>query len=249
MSHPAIEPLQLLLLVGVLALAGCAATPSPRVAGPPASVAAQMFAGEMQFYMPACADGGVACPRNVVFGIGEITLNTPNRFREFVQAFPAAYASTFGVALDSPGGNLLAGMQLGAIFREGGWNTVAGFVYTDKDMHPRTAVCASACSYAFLGGVNRFMFTDGTLGVHRFTGGVSVAATQETIVYVNLYLDRMGVSRTLQMLAGLHQRRQYHLADGQPGGGTACGVHDAGDGEGGSGGGTVVRRQTVGGDQ
>jgi hypothetical protein len=114
------------------------------------------------------------------------------RFRQFVGAHPTAYSSSVAVVLDSPGGDLAAGMMLGEMLRQGGWNTTVGASYHFQGT-ARVALCTSACVYAFVGGVNRIMMRDGTLGVHKFfyVRGGGAAAAQETVAHVNLYLDRM----------------------------------------------------------
>jgi hypothetical protein len=73
----------------------------------------------------------------------------------------------------SPGGSLLPALKLGELIRAGGYNTSLG------------EICASACAYALIGGVNRYIAqkdsgvdrdydnrnvdADGTkLGIHQF---------------------------------------------------------------------------------
>jgi hypothetical protein len=188
-------------LVLGLVVAGCA-VPSPRVSAPtppsPPAVAA------MEFYMPdpKCAFGDPSCMR-VIYGIGEITDDTGRQFAAIAAENAAVFATTIGVVLDSPGGTLSGGLLLGDAIRRGGFNTIAGFTYRAPNGTMRVSSCLSACAWAFAGGVNRFMFADGSLGVHRFYGAASVATAQEVTAYVNLYLDRMGVSRVLQDVASL----------------------------------------------
>jgi hypothetical protein len=81
------------------------------------------------------------------------------------------------VFLDSPGGNLLAGMQLGRILRDAGVNTYVGSVAADNEHKfagkPGIKLvpggCYSACSLAFLGGVYRYAIDGSQYGVHRFS--------------------------------------------------------------------------------
>jgi hypothetical protein len=105
------------------------------------------------------------------------------------------------VLLDSPGGNVAASMALGDLLRQGNWNTATGVAYGTG-----VATCASACVYSFAGGRNRLMFGDGTLVVHQFAfprGAGSAATAQVTTAVINLYLDRMDISRVLQDVAGV----------------------------------------------
>lgn len=60
------------------------------------------------------------------------------------------------IRFDSPGGSLIAGVELGIWLREKGFKTEA-------------TMCASACLYAFLGGTKRTAVGDRPLlGIHRF---------------------------------------------------------------------------------
>jgi hypothetical protein len=66
------------------------------------------------------------------------------------------------VWLNSPGGNLYAGMQLGRIIREHGAST---HIIDSRTLLP--GECYSACALAFLGGVHRFIDNGARYGVHR----------------------------------------------------------------------------------
>jgi hypothetical protein len=60
------------------------------------------------------------------------------------------------VVLRSPGGNLLAGLQIGRTARQRGFLTVI----------PSLTNCSSACALAWLGGTPRFMARDSLIGFH-----------------------------------------------------------------------------------
>lgn len=83
---------------------------------------------------------------------GDITENTPSDFLAYFEKHP--YAPKI-IRFDSPGGNLEAGLKLGTLIRKLGFSTRADF-------------CASACAYAFMGGVERQLAGRQKLGVHRF---------------------------------------------------------------------------------
>jgi hypothetical protein len=158
----------------------------------------------MQFYgpRPDCAAGDPLCVR-AIYGIGEITDGTAAAFASVVAANPELFAGADGIVLDSPGGTLVGGLLLGDALRRAGYNTITGLTYQMPDGTFRVARCLSACAWAFAGGINRFMLADSSLGVHRFYGTNSAAFAQEVTAYINLYLDRMGVSRVLQDVASL----------------------------------------------
>ena len=75
---------------------------------------------------------------------------------------------SLNVAFNSKGGSLAGGIRLGRLIRRLGMATSVGktvpeerFYKTDK------GICYSACAYAFLGGVRRFV-NAGEFGVHQF---------------------------------------------------------------------------------
>jgi hypothetical protein len=87
----------------------------------------------------------------------EITADTPRAF----EAFVAANQPPGIVRLNSPGGNLAAGLILGEMLRAGGYLTEVGASTRILDAVERglfdraPGTCASACAYAFLGGTSR----------------------------------------------------------------------------------------------
>src|SRR5690606_20228716 len=97
-----------------------------------------------------CGDPGCG---GWIDAIGDVTASTPTDFANFLARTPHPPQA---IRFTSPGGNLLAGLKLGEIIRQHKFNTEAVF-------------CASACAYAFLGGVER-SYADGQskFGVHRF---------------------------------------------------------------------------------
>lgn len=102
------------------------------------------------------------------------------------------------VIFDSPGGNLYSAMEHGRVLRSLNIGTV----------QIRNMPCASACSLAFLGGVQRYA-EPGSIAVHRnffsddFTGGrdEAVAAVQAVTADVLAYLKEMDVDPELLQLA------------------------------------------------
>jgi hypothetical protein len=125
-------------------------------------------------------------------GIGTITKETPAEFGRFL-ATDAARASR-DLSLHSAGGDVIAGMELGRAIRQARMNTsiersipLEGLmkVYRYKD-----PACASACAYAFLGGVSRSYSADALYGLPRNDADPR-------------YLEEMGIDpRQLQALAG-----------------------------------------------
>lgn len=99
---------------------------------------------------------------------GEITSSTPSDFDNFYASSPIAQAQP--IVFNSPGGDLDAGLQLGYRIRRLGLQTSVGKTVPDgfgQSEIRDDAVCASACSWAFLGGVVRNALPD-QIGVHQF---------------------------------------------------------------------------------
>ena len=80
--------------------------------------------------------------------------------------------------LDSPGGNVLEGIELGRVIREAGLLTYVGRHNPDNYVSLPGA-CFSACSLAFLGGRFRYIEKGSVYGVHRFSFGGDVGNTTD----------------------------------------------------------------------
>ena len=125
---------------------------------------------------------------------GTIERGDAKRFKDFWDE--NAYDSfRFIVSLDSPGGSLMDGIEIGQFIRKNGAHTevrrysaeVAGQYYREE--RPG-AECYSACALAFMGGVEREVANDGKIGFHQFYGGSSTSATEamETTQYISAFL-------------------------------------------------------------
>lgn len=140
-----------------------------------ATPAAAQSSATMQFEL--ASNGGASCCEWIT-AEGVITKQTPDDFKAFLKEWKK-WGSLEGstVRLNSPGGNLIAGMQLGELFRNGRFSTEVGSTITSTEkrfgnlppVSTKTAgVCMSACAYAFLGGVNRSARA-GEVGFHQFS--------------------------------------------------------------------------------
>lgn len=121
------------------------------------------------------------------------------------------------IFLDSPGGNFLAGWELGRAIRKYGFSTGVGrWVRSPEDVAASSEAgrCASACAYAFLGGIGRTAYA-GEIGVHQFYDpeaspsstkpvySAKVMAEQQEIIAQALeYVNEMGVSSEFLRTAG-----------------------------------------------
>ena len=118
-------------------------------------------------------NGGNCSQCTWIHAEGVIDRDTPKRFEEFVAKYRRSTSdSAKTVVLHSPGGNLLGGMRLGEAIRRQGLDTRLaddGPKIPGKDAYADLkSECYSACAYAFLGGVNRYIDKETRLGVHQF---------------------------------------------------------------------------------
>lgn len=119
------------------------------------------------------AGGGALCSSHcapVIAADGEITDATPDDFRAFLQANAAARGGQIAVFIDSPGGKIVGGIELGKLFRKFGVTaSVARINATGGGAAAETAggICFSACVYALMGAKRRIAPQGSQIGVHR----------------------------------------------------------------------------------
>jgi hypothetical protein len=152
-----------------------------------------------------------------VFAEGQIAPGDTARFRAFVIAHGLTWSR---VVLNSPGGSLAEGVELGKAIRELHFDTEVGFAPLGTDQ-PTGAMCASSCAYAFAGGVYRFYSTKyARLGIHQFyfedDRAVSVSDIQIVSGALISYLNEMGVDANAFTLAtSAHGNGIVWLSDDQ----------------------------------
>jgi len=128
--------------------------------------------------------------QTVILAVGQIDQQTPEQFKAIAKDFP----SGSWVALSSPGGSVVGGLQFGKLIRELGFNTTIG----STDYSPPN--CFSSCAYAFVGGTQRSVPEGSKYGIHQFRGtnkALSEDASQKISATLGAYLDVMGVDRRL----------------------------------------------------
>lgn len=128
---------------------------------------------------------------------GEIDKTAPARL---AAALARNNISGGNVLINSPGGNLFAGMELGQIIRKKGLSTYVAKEGAKKfDSQP--GGCYSACVFAYTGGYYRYSKDGSQIGVHRFftptPGSTDLDAAQITSAVVINYLAEMGVDVAL----------------------------------------------------
>ena len=110
---------------------------------------------------------------------GEIVQGDADRFRDIVRT-----VNIGAVLFESPGGNLLEGLQIGRAIREANFTT---------GVAPENA-CASACALAWLGGTTRYMAPTALVGFHSAyveeNGRVSQSGVGNALI--GAYLNELG---------------------------------------------------------
>ena len=109
----------------------------------------------------------------VVILEGPLVEDDEDRFATKTASLPSAF-----VAFSSDGGSLAAGLRIGEAIRRKGFSTIV----------PDGRRCASACAFAWLGGIERFLGTDARIGFHAAS---SPASDGETGVLP--YLTKIGL--------------------------------------------------------
>jgi hypothetical protein len=148
-------------------------------------------AGAMTF---ETIDGSGPCAsRGCVFASGAIDEHSGPAFAAFLKTSKVGPGGL--VILDSPGGDLLQSLVLGNEIRAAGLaTTVQG--YDRRTGRLQAGACASACAYAFLGGVERTVSEGSRIGVHQIystdgTWNLSAQDGMELMSLVAIHLDRL----------------------------------------------------------
>ncbi|MDA9512077.1 hypothetical protein XI04_03185 [Bradyrhizobium sp. CCBAU 11430] len=99
---------------------------------------------------------------------GRIDADTPQLIERYIEQNSVPYGSH--VIINSPGGNLFAGMELGRLFRKHGFTIDIGkkVLASKKRFDTEVGGCYSSCAVAYLGGQFRYLTAGSHYGVHRF---------------------------------------------------------------------------------
>lgn len=96
---------------------------------------------------------------------GEIDKHAAQRLSTEIESNNIRYATVY---LNSPGGDLLGGIQLGRLIRKHRFSTRIGTQRLDGVIKA-DARCISACALAFVGGYFRYQDSGSVIGVQRFS--------------------------------------------------------------------------------
>lgn len=132
-----------------------------------------------------------------VYADGVIDKGAPARLRSLLEHDHIPDRSH--IVLNSPGGDLLAGIELGRLIREHDLRTYIG-AWPDTPFQQKRGICLSACALTFLGGSFRFA-DNGVYGVHRFyalrSGPQDSDIAQILSAAIIQYIRDMGVDTRL----------------------------------------------------
>jgi len=139
---------------------------------------------------------------------GWIDANSTQKFIQLISSLPKQIT----VLLNSAGGELIAGIELGQTIRDKGFYTQVGRVSLLNPQEKRrnlsqyrieSGECLSACALAFIGGAKRTLNEHSILGVHPIKFNQSKTASnqaqdaQKAITVLGRYIESMGIDRRM----------------------------------------------------
>lgn len=156
--------------------------------------------------------------RHFIAASGEIDVTAPQRFEAFLNEKRIQNKSAY-VYLDSPGGSVLAGLEIGRIIRKFELSTGIGKITGQnyEKFEIEDGGCYSACTFAYVGGVFRFIDKRSEFGLHRFTTSLdletadALTLSQLTSARIITFLEDMGVSSDLFSFASTVPEDQIRL--------------------------------------
>jgi hypothetical protein len=190
-------------------------------------IAAPAHAEDMSFR--AIALGSESCGARcelVVAAEGEIVEGTPGAFLSFVRQNVGGGKLHGVVLLDSPGGKVVASMELGRTLRRLGMSVIVARPAAESaDL--AAGRCYSACVYALMGGLKRVIPPQSQVGIHRmFNYSMGFALTEGGLFrernyddggmleMLSRYSSMMGVSAELVNLAERTSSDRLYMLSG-----------------------------------
>lgn len=158
---------------------------------------------------------------------GEIEDGDASRLLTFIEATKNEHQDL--IVINSPGGNVAAALELGALVRKRRMSVIVGKTTT---MEPEGAgrtfetysggICASACAFVLMGGVTREVADeDSAVGVHQFTpaldelkSAVSITSNTQTVMAIlQSFAQGMGVNPSVLTIAATAKPSEMHWLD------------------------------------
>jgi hypothetical protein len=192
--------------------------------------AASAWAEGMNFGLITLGDARCEahCPQ-VVAARGEISDSTAEDLLGFLGDHLHSGAVRSILLLDSPGGKVMASMELGQMLRRLGMAVIIARPTADTERTGALAAgrCYSACVYALMGGRRRVIPAQSQVGVHRmFAYSTSFNVSRlsfererdvddgEMLGVLSRYSEKMGVSSALAKLAERTSPDRLHILSG-----------------------------------
>lgn len=136
-------------------------------------------------------------PGGWIRAVGDIDPGTADRFAAFLSANQNKVGGKF-VQLFSYGGKLFVGIELGKLIRNAGLDTMVG---GGRGVTDEPAVCGSACTLAFLGGIRRHVVAPAQFIVHAPStdkeDGTKAAVGEKAFTSADIALQSEVASRVL----------------------------------------------------
>lgn len=153
---------------------------------------------------------GAKCPQ-IIVAEGEIVDRTPRDFIDFLRSQKLGNNVYAVVLMNSPGGRVVASMELGRLLRRAGAAVVIAkpVEQSGAEMRFASGRCYSACVYALMGAKKRVVPPQSRVGIHRMflyervgqldgtTKMTKTFAQDEMVNKLGEYAGMMGVSREL----------------------------------------------------
>lgn len=145
---------------------------------------------------------------------GEIKQGDASGLLKFIAAEDIEYQKL--IIINSPGGNVAAAIKLGMLLRKRGMRVIVGKTkqgeveYADRPIQFYDAgLCASACVFVLMGGIEREIAEGSQVGVHQFAPSAdeiasiasTTSSTQSIMAELQGYAIQMGVNPGVLTLA------------------------------------------------
>ncbi len=164
------------------------------------------------------------CPE-VIVADGVLEEETPDAFLAFVRTAALDPHLRAVVFMNSPGGQVVASMKLGAIFRKLKVVAIVGRVEQLNGREgPVAGSCVSACVYALMGAVRRIVPPQSRVATHRMSAveksfgqwffgakGEQRLADRDMVEALSRYASGMGVSAALVREAESRPPEEIHV--------------------------------------
>ncbi|HLW92063.1 MAG TPA: hypothetical protein VKS78_12305 [Roseiarcus sp.] len=157
----------------------------------------------MRFRLAKVVERGcrAECPQ-IIVAEGVIEQDTPQAFIDFVKSAAEQPGARGVVLLNSPGGRVVASMELGAALRKMRAAVIVARSLSEggRDL-TEAGECMSACVYAMMGGIKRVVPPQSRVGIHRMSREDASGGGRETHALTRTYASNDMVTALAQYAA------------------------------------------------